>query len=83
MLGPTDGPHAARLSSFTARFMAAGTFGVGLRPKPHGHGAWTIHLEAQVEDVQASLHAHLPDTPSMLPAVADDKGRQTTTRPDG
>jgi hypothetical protein len=59
-LGPTDGPHAARLSSFTARCMAAGTFGLGLSPTPHGRRAWDIHLEALVEDDQASLHTHLP-----------------------
>jgi len=60
VLGPTDGPHAARLSSFTARVMAAGTFGLGLHPAPRGRGAWDIHLEALVEDDQASLHTHLP-----------------------
>jgi hypothetical protein len=59
VLGPTDGPHAARLSSFSARFMAAGTFGLGLHPTPRGRRAWNIHLEAQVQDDQASLHTHL------------------------
>src|SRR5215212_2387898 len=73
-LGPTDGPHAARLSSFSARCMATGTFGLGLNPTPHGRRAWDIHLEPQVQDDQASLHTHLPDTPSMLPFVADYKG---------
>src|SRR5215212_3802801 len=34
VLGPTDGPHAARLSSFSARRMAAGTFGLGLSTAP-------------------------------------------------
>jgi hypothetical protein len=56
--GPTDDPHAARLSSFSARCMAAGTFGLGLSPAPHGRRAWDIHLEALVEDDQASLHKH-------------------------
>ncbi len=60
VLGPTDGPHAARLSSFSARGMAAGTFGLGLHPAPHGRRAWDIHLEALVQDDQASLHTHLP-----------------------
>src|SRR5215210_871490 len=60
VLGPTDGPHAARLSSFSARFMAAGTFGLGLNPATHGRRAWAIHLEAPVQDDQASLHTHLP-----------------------
>jgi len=60
VLGPTDGPHAARLSSSSARGMASGTFGLGLTPTPHGRRAWRIHLEAPVQDDQAPLHTHLP-----------------------
>ena len=45
--------------------MWAGTFGSSL-PHAHGRGAWKIHLEALVEDDQASLHHHLSPDPSII-----------------
>lgn len=74
VLGPTDGPHAARLSSFTARCMAAGTFGLGQSLRPKGVGPGVSTWKRRYRMIRLRCIRTSPDHYSVLLFLGDCKG---------